>query len=256
MALTIAGSDSGGGAGIQADLLTFAAFGVFGTTAITCVTAQNPDGVRAVEAMAPEFVRAQLDAVSDYFALRALKTGMLYNREIIVEAAGFLERNPGVPAVVDPVMVSTSGALLLREDAVAVLREELLPRAALITPNCDEIRVLLGSQPESHDALLAAAEELSRGTGTAVLAKGGHLPDRMVCDVLAVPGESPRSFRRDRIADVNTHGGGCTLAAAIAAGLARGNPLPNAVTRALDYVATAMHRPIQVAGNRFISRFA
>jgi hydroxymethylpyrimidine/phosphomethylpyrimidine kinase len=253
VAVTIAGSDSGGGAGVQADLLTFAAQGVFGTTAITCLTAQNPEGVAAVEAMAPTFVRAQLEQLAAFFALRAAKTGMLFDAGIVEAVAAFLAARSGLPVVVDPVMVATSGAVLLREDAIAAVREHLLPRAALVTPNLDEAAVLLGRRPADEAAMAAAAAELAGRFGVPFLVKGGHLTGEVVVDVLAWPGGGTRTWRDRRIDGVDTHGSGCTLSAAVAAQLARGAGLEEAVAAARAYLRAGLERPLAVGGRRFIA---
>ncbi|MGE9294421.1 MAG: bifunctional hydroxymethylpyrimidine kinase/phosphomethylpyrimidine kinase, partial [Puniceicoccales bacterium] len=167
VALTIATSDSGAGAGIQADLLTFAAHGVYGVSAFAALTAQNPEGVSAIHEVPPDFLQAQLDQLAAYFPIRALKTGMLFSAPLIETTARFIQRK-NIPAVVDPVMVSTSGAVLLQPDAVATLEKELLPCATLITPNLDEATVLLGRPVERVDKLAATAQELCEKYGTAV----------------------------------------------------------------------------------------
>ena len=254
VALTIAGSDSGAGAGIQADLLTFAANNVFGTTAITCLTAQNPRGVSAVQAATPEFVTAQLAQLSGFFKIRALKTGMLYDAGIIRAVCAFLRANRGIRSVVDPVMVATSGAMLLREDAVAVVRAELLPLATLITPNLDEAAVLLGRPIANVAEMRVAAQELGALTRTAVLLKGGHLdsPDT-VTDILFTKDGLTLEFADARVPGINTHGSGCTLSAAIAAQLARGELLEEAVAAGRRYLLAGMRNSIGVAGERFIA---
>ena len=222
VALSIAGSDSGGGAGIQADLLTFAANGVFGTTAITCLTAQNPDGVTAVQSMPAEFVSEQIHQVHRFFALGAIKTGMLFNTEIIEAVAAFVQTHPEIPLVVDPVMVATSGARLLEESAIEALQARLLPQASLITPNLDEAAVLLGRRPSTVPEMEAAAAELAAKVGVPVLLKGGHLEqERELVDILATADGNCSAFTALRIDKVNTHGSGCTLSSAIAANLAR-----------------------------------
>src|ERR1017187_2109176 len=175
VALTVAGSDSGGGAGIQADLKTFAALGGHGTSAITCITAQNPEAVRGIQACSPAIVRSQMEAVFDAFSPAAVKTGMLYSAPIIRVLAEFFHRRPRLPLVVDPVMVSTSGAQLLKPAAVKALCERLLPLATLITPNLDEAEILVGEKLSSVTDLRAAARVLYGRFGCAVLVKGGHL---------------------------------------------------------------------------------
>ncbi|HUL53804.1 MAG TPA: bifunctional hydroxymethylpyrimidine kinase/phosphomethylpyrimidine kinase [Opitutaceae bacterium] len=253
VALTIAGSDSGGGAGIQADLLTFAAHGVFGTTAITCLTAQNPGGVTAIEALPAPFVAEQIAQVHRYFTVRALKTGMLYSAEIIGAVAEFLAEHPEIPGVVDPVMVATSGAVLLRPEALAVVREKLLPRAALATPNLDEVAVLLGERPSTPAAMAAAGRRLAGTYGVPFLVKGGHLPGADLTDVLARPDGSARTYRGPRIPGVDTHGSGCTLSAAITANLAKGLALDQAVAAARRYLRRGLERSLALGSRRFIN---
>ncbi|MDP0497263.1 MAG: bifunctional hydroxymethylpyrimidine kinase/phosphomethylpyrimidine kinase [Verrucomicrobiota bacterium JB024] len=252
VALTIATSDSGAGAGVQADLLTFAARGVYGVSAFAALTAQNPAGVSAIHELPADFLQAQLDQLAAYYRIRALKTGMLFSAPLIRATAHFIERE-NIPAVVDPVMVATSGAVLLRPEAIATLEEELLPRAMLITPNLDEAAVLLGRPVGKIAELAATAQELSARYGTAVLLKGGHLPGGTLIDTLAVPGQEPVRFTSKRIENVNTHGSGCTLSAAIAAGLAQGLGLADAVAAAHAYLQAAMNAPLRVAGENFIS---
>lgn len=252
-ALTVAGSDSGAGAGIQADLLTFAALGVFGTTAITSLTAQNPRGVSAVHAAPASFVREQIEAVTRFFPLRGAKTGMLFNREIVDSVAKFFRGKPRIKLVVDPVMVSTSGSPLLQPDATAALAERLFPLATVITPNLDEAAVLLGRNPGRGRELARAAADLAARFGTAVLLKGGHLRGGRLDDVLATPDGRVRVYSGSRIDGVDTHGSGCTLSAAIAAHLARGRTLDEAVAAARRYVRRGMRKPLRVAGRNFIA---
>jgi len=252
-ALSIAGSDSGGGAGIQADLLTFSAHGVFGTTAITCLTAQNPDGVVGVHPAPAGFVQQQIEAVCGFFPVRAAKTGMLFNAAIVAAVADGLEGHPDIPLVVDPVMVATSGAVLLEADAIQAMTERLFPLARLITPNLDEGAVLLGRRPEGRADLHEAAATLAERFATHVLLKGGHLVGDRLIDVLASPDGRLRVFEGTRIKDVDTHGSGCTLSAAIAAHLALGKELDEAVAAARRYLRTHMKRALQTGGRRFIS---
>jgi hydroxymethylpyrimidine/phosphomethylpyrimidine kinase len=229
-ALSIAGSDSGGAAGIQADLLTFAACGVYGTTAITAMTAQNHVGISAVQAAPAAFVRAQVDQVLAYYPVRAIKVGMLLNAEIIEAVAEFVVSAHPLPVVVDPVMISSSGAMLLEPASLQVFAQKLLPNATLITPNFDEAAVLLGGKPETTPiAMEHAAIALARQFGTAVLLKGGHFPLEPVLDVLAGPEGVRARLHAPRVKGVDTHGGGCRLAAAITAYLALGLGLVEAV---------------------------
>ncbi len=244
--LSIAGSDSGGGAGIQADLRTFARLGVFGTTAITAVTAQNLEGVRAVTGLDADAVDAQVMAVLNGFDVGAIKTGMLWSAPIIERVAARASER-GIPMVIDPVMVATSGARLLREDAVAAYREALIPRCTLLTPNLDEAAVLL-DQPRIDEANIDdTARALGERFGCAVLLKGGHLPGDPV-DVLWHRGQWTR-WHHARVGGVNTHGTGCVLSAAIAALLARGADLVTACEGGLGFVHQALAAPLVLAGD-------
>lgn len=238
-ALTIAGSDSGGGAGIQADLKTFAAFGVFGTSAITAITAQNTQGVSAVHAVPEPMIRAQIDAVVTDIGADALKTGMLATAAIIETVAAAIEAHGLGPVVVDPVMVAKGGSRLLDEGAVDALRTKLLPRAAVITPNLGEAEVLTGEPVRDVAAMESAARRLVDAGAAAALVKGGHLDASHIVDVLW-DGREMRRFEGERIDTPHTHGTGCTLSAAIAAGLALGLTLDAAVERAHRYVRAAI----------------
>lgn len=235
--LTIAGSDSGGGAGIQADLKTFDAHGVYGMSAITALTAQNTREVRAVWAAPPDFVAAQIDAVLDDIGVDAVKIGMLADAGLVRAVAGRL-RGRKVPIVLDPVMIAKSGAALLRDDAVEALAEELIPLATLVTPNLPELARLTGLPVESEEDRRRAAEALA-GRGPAVLAKGGHAEGTEVVDLLWAAGRWHR-FVHPRIATTSTHGTGCTLSSAIAARLGRGEDLPAAVEGAIGWLQGAM----------------
>ncbi len=237
-ALTIAGSDSGGGAGIQADLKTFAALGVYGTSALTAVTAQNTVGVRAVEEVSPALVVAQIDAVLEDIGADAAKTGMLSSAAIIAAVAGRIGAHGITRLVVDPVMVSKSGDRLLREDAVRALRTVLLPLALVVTPNLPEAETLAGMPIGNRATLEDAARRIAALGPRYVLIKGGHAPGDPV-DILC-DGHAFRAYPGERLITTSTHGTGCTLSAAIAAYLARGVPVEDAVGRAKGYVAAAM----------------
>jgi len=239
VALTIAGSDSGAGAGIQADLKTFAAFGVYGVTVITAITAQNTVGVRAVQDVDPHVIAAQLDAVAEDFAIAALKTGMLSSTAIIETVAAGLQRHRLGPLVVDPVMIAKSGDRLLREDAVDALRRTLLPLARVVTPNIPEAEVLSGRSIRTRDDRVAAARAIMDLGANAVVIKGGHSEDDPIVDLL-VDDEGVREYRAPRIVTTSTHGTGCTFSAAITAALATGIDLPHAVAQARDYVSRAL----------------
>lgn len=253
VALSVAGSDSGGNAGIQADLLTFSALGVFGTTAITSLTAQNPKGVSAIEVVPAAFVREQMNQVAEFHALAAIKTGMLFTAPTVRAVATFLDAHPRLPAVVDPVMVATSGSVLLRHEAIAAIKVRLLPRATLVTPNLDEAGVLLGRTPENEDEIVEAAVALAAEFRTAFLVKGGHLEGKKLVDVLAQPRQRPKTFHATRVKDVDTHGSGCTLSAAIAAGLAKHETLAEAVESARAYLRRGLTRALQLGDQRYLA---
>ena len=236
IALTIAGSDSSGGAGIQADLKTFSAFGVYGASAITALTAQNTRGVQGVEAVSPAFVAQQIDSVLSDLAVGAVKTGMLATTEIVSTVARSLRQAGAIPLVVDPVMVATSGDVLLAPDAIAAIRTELAPLAALITPNLPEAARLLGREQAKTEAEVEHQARALQQLGChAVLVKGGHGKGAEAVDIL-FDGAAVRRYALPRIDTPHTHGTGCTLSAAIAALLAQGVPLPDAVERAKAYV--------------------
>jgi hydroxymethylpyrimidine/phosphomethylpyrimidine kinase len=239
VALTIAGSDSGAGAGIQADLKTFAALGVYGLTVITAVTAQNTLGVRAVQEIDPDVIRAQLDAVAEDFAVVALKTGMLSSSAIIEAVADGIQRHQLAPLVIDPVMVAKSGDRLLQPEAVEGLRNRLLPLAAVVTPNLPEAEVLAGMRIRTRaDRVVAGRAILALGARSVVV-KGGHGGEDPVVDML-VDRDGVTEFAASRIATDQTHGTGCTFSAAITAGLARGLTLTRAVEEARTYISRAL----------------
>ena len=239
-ALTIAGSDSGGGAGIQADLKTFAALGVFGTSALTAITAQNTLGVTAVHEIPPEIVAAQIDAVLTDIGADAVKTGMISSSENIRVVAAKVREHGISTLVVDPVMVATSGDRLLREDAVDALRTDLLPLATVATPNLPEAAVLIGREVSSLEGMREAARAIVDLGVRSVIVKGGHL-DGDAVDVF-YDGSTFTELPARRIATTSTHGTGCTLASAIAALLARGEPLDSAISNAKVYVTAAIER--------------
>ncbi|HTK47418.1 MAG TPA: bifunctional hydroxymethylpyrimidine kinase/phosphomethylpyrimidine kinase [Gemmatimonadaceae bacterium] len=248
IALTIAGSDSGGGAGIQADLKTFARFGVFGTSALTAVTAQNTFGVRAWERVSPALVRAQVDAVAEDLRPAAVKSGMLADAAVVNAVAGGIAAHSLSPYVLDPVMAATSGDPLLEPDAIAAIVEQLVPLATLVTPNLDEVALLVGERPDDAEGMEHAARRLVTALGArAVLVKGGHLAGDDLVDVL-FDGRRVRRYVHPRVRTTSTHGTGCTLSAAITALLARGEPLERAVEGGLDYVARAIARAPAIGG--------
>ena len=244
--LSIAGSDSGGGAGIQADLKTFSALGCYGMTAITAVTAQNTLGVTAIHGVPVEVLKAQICAVMDDIGVDALKIGMLHSPELVRVVAWAIDEYRIERVVLDPVMVATSGDRLIAEETIAVLVSELFHRVTLVTPNLDEAALLLGGPISSIDALDDAAARLLALGAHAVLLKGGHLPGDEVVDVLAMRGEALQRLQSSRIASGNVHGTGCTLSSAIAAGLALGLSLPQAVAEARRYVLQAIAAGAQV----------
>jgi len=240
VALTIAGSDSGGGAGIQADLKTFQSLGVYGTTAITCITAQNPDSVLAVEPLSPGMVESQIQAVKNYFPLSALKTGMLFSAEIIQAVANALAGFEG-KYILDPVMVATSGARLLKEDAISSLKEKLVPLSALVTPNLDEMAILLdGYAIADSEGMKKAAYVFYEKYSVPVLLKGGHFVQEKEAVDLYFDGSELREFRSDFVQGVNTHGTGCTLSAAIVAYLAQGHGMEESIRLGKGYIQNAI----------------
>lgn len=244
--LSIAGSDSGGGAGIQADLKTFSALGCYGMTAITALTAQNTQGVRAIHGVPPDMLRQQIDAVVEDIGLHAVKIGMLHAPEIVHTVAEAIDRHALVNVVLDPVMVATSGAVLIENPAIAALVRELFPRADLVTPNLDEAALLVGRPLNDERDMEAAAHELLAMGARAVLLKGGHLRGEVVSDLLLTPGGALTWMRAPRIHSANTHGTGCTLSSAIAAHLALGASLPEAVQAARAFVRAALEAGAKV----------
>lgn len=239
IALTIAGSDSGGGAGIQADLKTFHQFGVYGTSVVTAITAQNTVGVRAVHAVPTEIVRAQMAAVAEDLPPAACKSGMLATAELVGTVAEGIAAHRFPNYVLDPVMVATSGDRLLDRNAERLVAERLVPLATVVTPNLDEAAILADGVVNSISTMEEAARALSARGARAVLIKGGHLPGDEVVDVLLCDGRC-RRFRHPRVPTTSTHGTGCTLSAAIAAGLALGCEIETAVERALGFVHLAL----------------
>jgi hydroxymethylpyrimidine/phosphomethylpyrimidine kinase len=246
--LTIAGSDSSGGAGIQADLKTFTVMRVYGMSAITALTAQNTRGVAGIFPVAPEFVRRQIDAVVGDIGVDAAKTGMLASAAIVGAVADAVREHRIAPLVVDPVMVAQSGARLLDDDAVAALRGELLPLAALVTPNLPEAEALLGRRVTTVEDMRAAARQLVELGAGAALVKGGHRDaGGEAVDVLC-DGAAVHELRAPRVATAHTHGTGCLLSAALAAGLASGLPLLAAAQRAKRFIGVAIAGGLAIGG--------
>jgi len=257
--LTIAGSDSGGGAGVQADLKTFAAMGVHGASAIACLTAQNPRRVLAIEPCSPKMLRQQIQAVFEELRPAAVKTGMLYSAENVAVVASFFRspmselRSPKL--VVDPVLVSTSGRRLLETKAITALCERLLPAATLVTPNLPETELLTGRKVSSVDAMRAAARTIRSRFGCAVLVKGGHLrPGHQAIDIF-YDGTTELLLSAPFVKGVRTHGTGCTYSAAICAALALGNDLPRAVAIGKNFITTAIAQSYRVGKHFALGNF-
>jgi hydroxymethylpyrimidine/phosphomethylpyrimidine kinase len=238
--LSIAGSDSGGGAGIQADLKTFSALGCYGMTAVTALTAQNTTGVQAIHGVPASFLKAQLQSVLDDIGVDAVKIGMLHSPDVVEVVAWAIDHYGLKQVVLDPVMVATSGDRLIAEETVSVLVRELFPRVQLITPNLDEASLLLQHPLTAADQLHNAAQALLDMGAKAVLLKGGHLPGDVLCDVLQTPGNDAVVFEATRIHSRNVHGTGCSLSSAIAAHLALGQSMSDAVAAARAFIRRAI----------------
>lgn len=244
VALTIAGSDSGGGAGIQADLKTFHALGVHGASAIVCLTAQNPKRVLAVEACSPKMLRQQIEAVFEELNPRAVKTGMLFSAKNVSAVADFFRtphsafRTPHL--IVDPVLVSTSGAKLLETKAIKILKEKLLPLAALVTPNLSEAEILTGQKISSIEEMRSAAKTIHSRFGCAALVKGGHLPGAAEAVDIFFDGRTELLLSAPFVKGIRTHGTGCVYSAAICATLALGHKLPEAIAIGKNFVTSAI----------------
>ncbi|HTH11516.1 MAG TPA: bifunctional hydroxymethylpyrimidine kinase/phosphomethylpyrimidine kinase [Acidovorax sp.] len=248
--LSIAGSDSGGGAGIQADLKTFSALGCYGMTAITAITAQNTCGVTGIHGIPPEMLKAQIDAVVQDIGVDAVKIGMLHSPEVVRVVADAIRKYQLPNVVLDPVMVATSGDRLIAAETVSVLVQELFPLAEVVTPNLDEAGWLLERSIKGAETLDEAAQALCALGARAVLLKGGHLPGDWVVDVLATRSGLRQRLESARIATHNGHGTGCTLSSAIAAHLAQGLPLQQAVERARAYILGAIAAGADVTTGR------
>ncbi|HEY5043290.1 MAG TPA: bifunctional hydroxymethylpyrimidine kinase/phosphomethylpyrimidine kinase [Verrucomicrobiae bacterium] len=260
VALTIAGSDSGGGAGIQADLKTFAALGVHGTSAIVCLTAQNPKRILGVEPCSPQMLRQQIEAVFEELPPRAIKTGMLFSAENISIVADFFQNSKlttkKLKLVVDPVMVSTSGARLLQPAAEKILREKLLPLAALVTPNLDEAEILAGGKISSIEEMRVAAKKIRSRWGCAALVKGGHLKGVREAIDIFFDGKTELLLSAPFVKGVSTHGTGCTCSAAICAALALGHPLPHAVEIGKNFISAAIADSHRVGKHFVLGNFS
>ena len=253
--LSIAGADSGGCAGIQADLKTFASLGVHGASAITCVTAQNPAGVRGVQACEPNLVRQQIKAVFEQLSPAAVKTGMLFSSEIIRAVARCLEGSHRPPLIVDPVMVATSGARLLAVPAVKTLKSWLLPLAMLVTPNLDEASRIVGRRIDSIEGMRSAAREIKTRFGCAALIKGGHLRGGKEAADIFFDGKTELLLSAPFVRGVRTRGTGCTYASAIAGYLALGRELPRAVESAKRFVTGAIVHSVITNGHAVLNHF-
>ncbi|HUR44790.1 MAG TPA: bifunctional hydroxymethylpyrimidine kinase/phosphomethylpyrimidine kinase [Candidatus Saccharimonadales bacterium] len=252
-ALTIAGSDSGGGAGIQADLKTFAALDLHGTSVITCLTAQNPNRVLGIQETSAAMVRKQLEAVFEAFPPRAMKTGMLYSTRTIREVARFLRGLKHCPAlIVDPVLISTSGKRLLQQSAIRALTDELFPLATLITPNVPEAEALGGYRIVEVDDLKLAAQTLHASYGCAVLVKGGHLKTATKSIDVFYDGQKESIFSAPRVPGIKTHGTGCTYSAAIVGYMALGQGLQEAVGNGKKFITRAIAHARTVEGNNVL----
>jgi hydroxymethylpyrimidine/phosphomethylpyrimidine kinase len=238
--LSIAGSDSGGGAGIQADLKTFSALGCYGMTVITATTAQNTRGVRSINSIPVKHIREQLEAILEDIYPKAIKIGMVNQPEVAIAIADMLKNHPKVPIVFDPVMVATSGDRLIAFDTIQVLKETLFPISTLLTPNLDEATILSGLEVNSENLMEASGREIVNMGCQAVLIKGGHLKNPIVKDLLIQKGEKAITFESQYVNTKNLHGTGCTLSSAIAAELAKGNSMPVAITNAKSYISGAI----------------
>jgi len=255
LALTIAGSDSGGGAGIQVDLKTFAALGVHGTSAVTCLTAQNPRRVFGIQPATPRMLAQQIEAVLAEFPPTACKTGMLFSADLIQVVAKFFCQDERPTLVVDPVMVATSGARLLKPDGLRALKEELLPLASLVTPNLGEAELLTGFSLRQEEDLRRAAHSLHERFGCAALVKGGHLRAGKEAVDIFYDGRTELLLSAPFIPGISTHGTGCIYSAAIAGYCARGLALPAAVERAKDFVTQAIAQSCQAGRHDVLNPF-
>lgn len=240
VALTIAGSDSGGGAGIQADIKTFSSLGVFGTSAITAITAQNTQGVRGIQAISPEILRGQIEAILEDFIVDAIKIGMLHNKDAVRIVSDTLHSHLSTPIILDPVMISTSGSKLLEDNAIRAIVDELFPKATLLTPNIPEAEYLSGIKINNEADVLLAARRLREKGCKAVLIKGGHVRGAETIDFLFMNNDAPVRLVSPTIETPNTHGTGCTLSSAIAAYMALGKSLVEAVRSAKEYMNNAL----------------
>lgn len=255
VALTIAGSDSGGGAGIQADLKTFAALGTHGTSAITCLTAQNPKAVTGIQATSSAMVQKQIEAVFAELKPSAVKTGMLFSTPIIKVITEFFSQAKRPPLIVDPVMVSTSGARLLKSSAIKAVKEELLPLATLVTPNLDEAALLVNRPLSDVEDLRSAAREIFETYGCAALVKGGHLKNSREAIDIFYDDENELMLTAPYVRGVSTHGTGCTYSAAITGYLALGYDLPSSVQFGKNFITQAITQHEKAAKHSVLNSF-
>lgn len=254
--LSIAGSDNSAGAGIQADLKTFSAHGCYGLTAVTCVVAEVPGLVSGIQSIRPAIVAEQVALSFKAFPVAAIKTGMLFSTPIIRAVADVLRAQKKLPPiVVDPVMVASSGDPLLKPSAIAAYKKQLFPLATLLTPNLDELGILTNSRPTTLEEMEDAGHRLAEQTGSAVLCKGGHLPEKNAVDILIDNRGQTWCFEAPRIRNISTHGTGCTYASAITANLARGVSLPEAVRNAKAYLTAAIHESHRWGGTHALEHF-
>jgi hydroxymethylpyrimidine/phosphomethylpyrimidine kinase len=254
VALTIAGSDSGGGAGIQADLKTFAALGVHGTSAIACLTAQNPKRVLGIEPCSPKMLRQQIEAVFSELKPAAVKTGMLFSAENVSIIAAFF-KNKKCPLVVDPVLASASGVRLIEPNALKIFQKKLLPLAMLVTPNLSEAEILTGKKISSIEEMRAAAKKIYSRFGCAVLVKGGHLRNSSQATDIFSDGKTELFLSAPFVKGIRTHGTGCTYSAAICAALALGNDLPQAVQIGKQFVTRAISDSYKIGKHFALGNF-
>jgi hydroxymethylpyrimidine/phosphomethylpyrimidine kinase len=255
VALTIAGSDSGGGAGIQADLKTFAALGIHGASAVACLTAQNPRRVLGVEPCSPKMLRQQIRAVFEELNPAAIKTGMLFSAENVRIVAEFFKTQNHPPLVVDPVLVSTSGAKLIEPAAVKILKEQLLPLATLVTPNLNETEILTGHKAATVEEMRSAARKIHSRFGCGALVKGGHLTDSREAVDIFFDGQTELLLSVPFVKGIRTHGTGCTYSAAICAALALGHDLPRAAEIGKSFVSAAISRSCRIGRHFALGHF-
>jgi hydroxymethylpyrimidine/phosphomethylpyrimidine kinase len=252
--LSIAGSDCSGGAGIQADLKAFSHFQTYGTSVITCVVAEHPKRVKSIHPVPVKTVRDQIDMVFEAFPIKTAKTGMLYSDSIIESVASGLKQRRGLKLIVDPVMISTSGTLLLKKKSIYSLCDQIFPMATLVTPNLNEASFLVGKTISSEDDLITSAISCQNKWGVPFLVKGGHLKSKEAIDVFA-DGKSIYIFSKKRIYGIQTHGTGCTYSASICALLAKGCPLIESINKAKEFLTKSISKHIQAGNHKVLNHF-